>query len=39
MDRFKFWKGHLNKLKDLSEEGGAESWEALDEAASGFGVW
>lgn len=25
--RFKFWKGRLNELKDLSEEGRIESWE------------
>ena len=24
---FQFWKGRLNELKDLSEEGGTESWE------------
>lgn len=31
--RFKFWKGHLNELKDLSEEGRIESWEVQYQGA------
>lgn len=37
--RFKFQKDYLNKMKDLSEEGGTESWEVQNQRASGFGVW